>query len=67
MWMRGLAIVACILPALAAQAVDERGPGLALRAYYLGEPLDELLPLVAGQTPNVSRIVPQMALEKQAP
>lgn len=63
MWMRGLAIVACILPALAAQAVDERGPGLALRAYYLGEPLDELLPLVAGQTPNVSRIVPQVDFE----
>ncbi|MEY4774004.1 MAG: hypothetical protein RIT40_1039, partial [Planctomycetota bacterium] len=45
------------------QAEDQRTSGLALRAYAIGEPMDQLLPLVAGQTPNVSRVIPTLDLE----
>ena len=45
-------------------AEDERTSGLALRVYFVGEPMDELLPLVGGQTPNVSRVVPVLDLDE---
>jgi cytochrome c len=45
------------------QAEDQRTSGLALRVYAIGEPMDQLLPLVAGQTPNVSRVIPTLDLE----
>jgi hypothetical protein len=39
-----------------------REPGLSLRFWYVGEPLRKILPLVAGQTPNVSRVQPTLDL-----
>ncbi len=37
-----------------------RQEGVSMRFYFLGEPIEELCDLVAGQTPNISRIEPQL-------
>ncbi len=37
-------------------------PGVCVRLYDIGEELDRLMPLVAGQTPNIDRVVPQLDL-----
>ncbi len=43
------------LAALAPQdAPTPREPGLSVYWYFVGEPMEELLPLVPGQTPNVA-------------
>ncbi len=49
-----IALLALI--ALMQDEVGPREPGLSARFYYVGEPIDRILPLVPGQTPNVSRI-----------
>ena len=72
-----LAAARVLLPALVlmfaqgarASAQDEalvREPGLSARFYYVGEPMDRVLPLVRGQTPNVSRVVPVLNLVDDA-
>jgi hypothetical protein len=40
-----------------AAAPAPREPGLSVRFYFVGEPMETLLPLVAGQTPNVSEVL----------
>jgi cytochrome c len=40
-----------------------REPGLSVRFYFVGEPMETLLPLVGAQTPNVSEILPVLDLE----
>ncbi len=40
-----------------------REPGLAARAYDIGKPITRLWPLVPGQTPNKSWVVPSVELE----
>lgn len=37
-------------------------PGISLRFYFVGEPMDKLYPLVSGQTPNVSLVLPALDL-----
>jgi len=37
-------------------------PGVAVRLYDVGEELDHIVPLVAGQTPNVDRVAPRLDL-----
>jgi len=37
-----------------------RQEGVSMRFYFLGEPIEELCDLVAGQTPNISRIEPHL-------
>lgn len=43
--------------ASAQDATTPREPGLSAYWYFVGEPIDALLPLVPGQTPNVARRV----------
>src|SRR5690606_7444901 len=53
-----IALCAALLSAFATQdATTPREPGLSVYWYFVGEPMDELLPLVPGQTPNVARRV----------
>jgi len=39
-----------------------RESGLSVRFYFVGEPMESLYPLVAGQTPNVSEVLPVLDL-----
>ncbi|MCY2960595.1 MAG: DUF1080 domain-containing protein [Planctomycetota bacterium] len=51
-----IAAIALFLAALAPQdATTPREPGLSVYWYFVGEPMEEILPLVPGQTPNVAR------------
>jgi cytochrome c len=50
------------LPSLAQDPTAPHEPGLSVRYYFVGEPMESLLPLVAGQTPNVSEVVPVLDL-----
>ena len=60
-----LMVFAAVLSPMAPQA--DRGadlePGLTLRVYDIGRPLDRLAPMREGQTPNVDRLVPQLDLK----
>ncbi len=59
-------ISACafFLAALAPQdAPTPREPGLSVYWYFIAEPMDELLPLVPGQTPNVARRLDTIDME----
>lgn len=48
--------LALLVAALAPQSAEApREPGLSVYWYFIGEPIDKLLPLVPGQTPNVAR------------
>ncbi|MBL8862842.1 MAG: DUF1080 domain-containing protein [Planctomycetes bacterium] len=69
---RGLILAALTLVAHAARgaalesqasAAGPREPGLSVYWYFVGEPLEELLPLVPGQTPNVARRLETIDLE----
>jgi cytochrome c len=51
-------IVGLVLAASAQEAPAAREPGLSVRFWYVGGPLDKIMPLVHGQTPNVSRVQP---------
>jgi cytochrome c len=53
------------LLALLQNEAGPREPGLSARFYYVGEPMDKILPLVAGQTPNVSRVQPTLNLKDE--
>ncbi|HEV8114312.1 MAG TPA: family 16 glycoside hydrolase [Planctomycetota bacterium] len=46
-----------------APANTPREHGLSVRFYFVGEPLEKLFPLMNGQTPNVSEVVPVLDLE----
>jgi cytochrome c len=46
-------------------ASAHREPGLSARFYFIGEPMEKVLPLVPGQTPNVARILPTLDLKDQ--
>jgi cytochrome c len=50
-----IACLALLLAALPQEPAPPREPGLSVYWYFIGEPIDELLPLVPGQTPNVAR------------
>lgn len=51
-----MALLALLLAAPFTQdATTPREPGLSVYWYFIGEPMDQLLPLVPGQTPNVAR------------
>jgi hypothetical protein len=39
-----------------------REHGLSLRFYFVGEPMEKILPLMSGQTPNVSEVLPVLDL-----
>jgi hypothetical protein len=39
-----------------------REHGLSLRFYFVGEPMEKILPLMSGQTPNVSEVLPTLDL-----
>lgn len=59
-----IALCAALLSAFATQdATTPREPGLSVYWYFVGEPMDELLPLVPGQTPNVARRVDTIDME----
>jgi len=47
----------------AGAARTPRENGLSARFYLVGEPMDKLYPLVSGQTPNVSEVLPVLDLE----
>jgi len=51
------------LALLAAPQSREREPGLWLRCWFVGQPLEQLPILVANQTPNVSVVVPTLDLK----
>ncbi|MFN0007439.1 MAG: family 16 glycoside hydrolase [Planctomycetota bacterium] len=56
-----------MIPLLLALAQDlaapaPRDPGLSVRFFFVGEPMESLFPLVAGQTPNVSVVLPVLDL-----
>lgn len=56
--------LALLLGALAPQSAEApREPGLSVYWYFIGEPIDTLLPLVPGQTPNVARRLDTIDLE----
>jgi cytochrome c len=55
-----LALLACLQ-----DEAGPREPGLSAKFYYVGEPMDKILPLVPGQTPNVSRIQPTLDLKDE--
>ena len=51
-----ISVCALLLAALAPQdAATPRERGLSVYWYFIGEPMDAILPLVPGQTPNVAR------------
>jgi cytochrome c len=45
-----------------APAPTPREPGVSVRFYFVGEPMEKLFPLVAAQTPNVSEVLPVLDL-----
>lgn len=60
---KGASDLADLLASAAPQPPDSGlMPGLALRLYDVGEPMDALPMLVAGQTPNVSTVTPTVDL-----
>ncbi len=62
--IRKLAIVLSGLLACASPAFcDERAPGVQLRLFEVDEALDQACPLVAGQTPNVDKVVARVDLD----
>ncbi len=61
----GLAGLVCMTVCEAADAQDDAlvtEPGVSIRLYDIGLPMTKLRPLVPGQTPNVSKVVPQLDL-----
>ncbi|MBL8860007.1 MAG: DUF1080 domain-containing protein [Planctomycetes bacterium] len=59
-------IAALLLSALMQGEPGPLEPGLSARFYFIGEPLDKVMPLVAGQTPNVARIQATVDLEDES-
>lgn len=58
MRVRTLLLAAALAaPALAQESTPPREPGLSAYWYFVAEPIDQLMPLVPGQTPNVARRV----------
>jgi len=55
-------VIPLLLALVAQEALPPREPGLSLKVYEADGPLEILCPLVAGQTPNVSRVVPELDL-----
>lgn len=49
----------------AQEEAGPREPGLSMRFYFVGDPLDRVLPLIPGQTPNVSRVQPTLDLKDE--
>ena len=61
-------MIAVLLAALAAcstQEADTLQPGLSVRVYFIGRPMESLVELAPGQTPNVSFIVPELDLDSR--
>jgi hypothetical protein len=58
-WALWLAGAACAGP-------DDLGPGLTLRVYDVGRPMERLAPLREGQTPNVDRRIDAVDLRSAA-
>lgn len=48
--------------ALAQQDQPPREPGVSVRLYDVGQSMAHILPLVAGQTPNISKVMPTIDL-----
>lgn len=42
-----------------------REPGLAVRMYQIDKQLNKIRPLVAGQTPNISKVLPALDLDSE--
>jgi hypothetical protein len=61
-------MIAAALAALAAPAVqaDTLQPGLSVRVYHVGRPMESLVELAPGQTPNVSFVVPELDLDSRS-
>lgn len=55
-----------MLAAVAALALFQTGfvGGATLRIYDIGQPMDELYPLVAGQTPNIDRLIDRIDIKE---
>lgn len=55
-------LLACLALAQDPAAPAPRESGLSVRFYFVGEPMESLFPLVSGQTPNVSVVLPVLDL-----
>ncbi len=53
----------CASFAHAQQTPVVREPGVSMRFWFVGEPMDKVMPLVRGQTPNVSRVQPTIDMK----
>ncbi len=56
-----------IIGVVAAQAPEPEEPGVRLRAYWIGEPVEGLYPLRPGETPNVDVTAPSLNMSNGAP
>ena len=61
-----LALPSLLLAAALAPEDPPRQHGVSVRWYFVGEPLEKLRPLVPGQTPNVSVILPKIDFASDA-
>ena len=62
--MFGRTFLALTLTAASAMAQSAMTPGVSIRMYDIGESMFSILPLVPGQTPNVSRIEPDLDMSQ---
>ncbi len=65
MFFLGAAWCSAVLAQEAQPDQQPREPGMSIRCYDIGRQFSKLMPLVPGQTPNVSKVVPVIDLDRR--